>query len=73
MHISCRDNAHPWLSDWEKPQEYQFEQENPLRGVANPLEEGIKRLKEGDLPTAVLLFEAEVCFVLSVGMVNKTG
>ena len=58
--ISCRDEAHPWLSDWEKPQEYQFEQENPLKGVTNPLEEGIKRLKEGDLPTAVLLFEAEV-------------
>ena len=64
MHLSCRDDAHPWLSDWEKPQEYQFEQENPLRGVANPLEEGIKRLKEGDLPTAVLLFEAEVKFSL---------
>ena len=60
-----RQDAHPWLQDFssfqkETAKEYQFEEDNPLREVENPLEEGLKRLKEGDLPSAVLLFEAEV-------------
>ena len=60
-----RQDAHPWLQDFssfqtETAKEYQFEEDNPLREVENPLEEGMKRLKEGDLPSAVLLFEAEV-------------
>ena len=56
-----RQENHPWLSEYEKtPAPYKFQEDNPLRDVATPLEEGLKRLAEGDLPSAVLLFEAEV-------------
>ncbi len=59
-----RQQTHPWLTEYtagqEARREYQFSEDNPLREVANPLEEGLRRLGEGDLPTAVLLFEAEV-------------
>lgn len=59
-----RQGDHPWLEDFssfqKQAKEYRFEEDNPLREVENPLEEGLKKLKEGDLPSAVLLFEAEV-------------
>ena len=58
------EDNHPWLDDYRsfesQTQQYQFEENNPLKDVENPLEEGLKRLREGDLPSAVLLFEAEV-------------
>ena len=41
-------------------QEYTFEDDNPMMNVQNPFEEGLKKLKEGDIISAILLFEAEV-------------
>jgi peroxin-5 len=56
---------HPWLSDYNKMVEpfkddYKFNDENPLREHPDPFQEGINKLKEGDIPSAVLLFEAAV-------------
>ena len=61
-HTHFRQETHPWLSEFAEleKKDYPFQADNPLRDVTNPLEEGLSRLKEGDLPSAVLLFEAEV-------------
>ncbi len=57
-------NEHEWLSEFSdsaRPfEKYAFREENPLLGHANALEEGKLRLAEGDIPSAVLLFEAAV-------------
>lgn len=55
---------HPWLTDYENfkhpYKEYVFSEENPLLEHPEPFEEGLKKMKSGDLPSAVLLFEAAV-------------
>ncbi|XP_046416641.1 peroxisomal targeting signal 1 receptor isoform X1 [Neodiprion virginianus] len=65
--ISASDEvstSHPWLSEYEKYydpfQEYTFTEENVMKDIPNALEEGKKRLEAGDLPSAVLCFEAAV-------------
>ncbi|KAK8737694.1 hypothetical protein OTU49_004197 [Cherax quadricarinatus] len=54
---------HPWLSEFnstafEPFKNYQFEEDNPLKDHPDPLSEGKRCLEAGDLPSAVLLFEA---------------
>ncbi|XP_063721354.1 peroxisomal targeting signal 1 receptor-like [Symsagittifera roscoffensis] len=39
---------------------YRFNEENPFEGVEDALQKGIERLKAGDIPNAVLLFEEAV-------------
>lgn len=55
---------HAWLNEFENFTEpykdYQFAEDNPLKDHSEPFEEGLKKLKEGDIPSAVLLFEAAV-------------
>lgn len=56
------EDAHSWYSESNAAvnKEYTFEEDNPLIDHPNPFEEGLKKLKEGDLISAILLFEAEV-------------
>jgi peroxin-5 len=54
-----------WLSEFDSYytspySEYTFTEENPMFDVPNPLERGKKLLEDGDLPSAVLCFEAAV-------------
>jgi peroxin-5 len=41
-------------------QEYNFEADNPMKDNKSALEEGKRKLEAGDLPSAVLCFEAAV-------------
>ncbi|XP_055379937.1 peroxisomal targeting signal 1 receptor [Condylostylus longicornis] len=54
---------YPWLSqgaDFDPYKEYEFFADNPMSNIENPLEKGKEFLKQGDIPTAVLCFEAAV-------------
>ncbi|XP_076242376.1 peroxisomal biogenesis factor 5 isoform X2 [Calliopsis andreniformis] len=57
-------SKHPWLSEYDTfydPfKDYEFHEENPMKNMPNALEEGKKRLEVGDLPSAILCFEAAV-------------
>ncbi|KAK9302172.1 hypothetical protein QLX08_005768 [Tetragonisca angustula] len=57
-------SKHPWLSEYDTfydPfKDYEFHEENPMKNLPNALEEGKKRLAAGDLPSAILCFEAAV-------------
>ncbi|XP_014246728.1 peroxisomal targeting signal 1 receptor isoform X2 [Cimex lectularius] len=47
-------------SDYSTYKDYKFEEDNPMKEVADPLAEGRKKLEAGELPSAVLCFEAAV-------------
>ncbi|XP_045473773.1 peroxisomal targeting signal 1 receptor isoform X2 [Harmonia axyridis] len=51
-----------WLTELqdETYEHYTFSEENPMFDINNPLERGKQLLEEGDLPSAVLCFEAAV-------------
>ncbi|KAK0180778.1 hypothetical protein PV327_003126 [Microctonus hyperodae] len=57
-------DSHPWISDYESYydpfKDYKFNDNNPMKNATNALEEGKRRLDAGDLPSAVLCFEAAV-------------
>ena len=59
-----KEEDHPWLNDftnsYEPFKDYTFSEENQMKDHPNALEEGKKMLEAGDLPSAVLLFEAAV-------------
>ncbi|XP_050304470.1 peroxisomal targeting signal 1 receptor isoform X2 [Anthonomus grandis grandis] len=59
------NSAHPWLDEFNSyyntpHKEYEFSTENPMSDLPNPLERGKELLNQGDLPSAVLCFEAAV-------------
>ncbi|XP_050521879.1 peroxisomal targeting signal 1 receptor-like isoform X1 [Daktulosphaira vitifoliae] len=60
------NNFQSWYSEYEemknaeKAQEYAFNSDNEMESIENPLAEGKRRLEAGELPIAVLCFEAAV-------------
>lgn len=62
--LSEENTEHPWLneySDYYDPyKEYKFDDNNPMVGIDNAFEKGKTFLKNGDIPSAVLCFEAAV-------------
>ncbi|XP_013782928.1 peroxisomal targeting signal 1 receptor-like [Limulus polyphemus] len=61
--MSRGESKDPWISEFVESayeQSYKFAEDNEWLEHPDPFEEGLKKLKEGDLPSAVLLFEAAV-------------
>ena len=62
--LSEDNTDHPWLnefSDYYDPyKEYKFDENNPMVDIENALEKGKTFLQNGDIPSAVLCFEAAV-------------
>nr|CAB3264790.1 peroxisomal targeting signal 1 receptor [Phallusia mammillata] len=58
---SMKPTEQDWLDDYAAESKiYEFSNENPFKDLPDPYNEGLKRLRLGDLPNAVLLFEAAV-------------
>ncbi|KAK3594429.1 hypothetical protein CHS0354_000250 [Potamilus streckersoni] len=58
-----RNDGQPWLTEFEQTEPYKvykFEEENPHLEHPDPFLEAMEKLKQGDIPNAVLLFEAAV-------------
>ncbi|XP_076452011.1 peroxisomal targeting signal 1 receptor-like [Babylonia areolata] len=58
-----QNHGHPWLTEFEQTdpyEKYKFEEDNPLKDHPSAFDEGLKLLEKGDIPNAVLLFEAAV-------------
>ncbi|RXG54468.1 Peroxisomal targeting signal 1 receptor [Armadillidium vulgare] len=60
-----KNGDHPWLSDYDADfgepfKEYRFREDNPVKDHPDALAEGKKCLQAGDIPSAVLFFEAAV-------------
>ncbi|XP_067658624.1 peroxisomal targeting signal 1 receptor-like isoform X2 [Haliotis asinina] len=58
-----RNDSQPWLTEFEQSEPYKtynFEADNPLLDHPNPFAAGMEKLGQGDIPNAVLLFEAAV-------------
>ncbi|KAL4221619.1 PEX5-related protein [Mactra antiquata] len=61
--VSQTGEENAWLTEYEESQpfkEYKFEEDNPLINHPDPYQAGLEMLQKGDIPNAVLLFEAAV-------------
>ena len=64
--MSKESDAYSFLGDYDSVASepfsdgYYFKDENPFKEMPNAFEEGVKKLEAGDIPSAVLLFEAAV-------------